>query len=148
MIAHSIKGNSTDTFQHALNEKLSTGFKPSLAIVFLSVRQDREAVCRILDEAGIAIYGATTNGEFVDEHFEQGTICALLLDTDPSYFYIRYENLDGNEDRKITASLAREALSKFKNPVFLVTASSLQTERKTMASDGLKPVLSFSFNAC
>ena len=132
MKANSIKGNSPESFQQALRESLATGFSPTLAIVFMSVKQDRDAVSQILDEQGIAIYGATTNGEFIDEHFEQGTICALLLDMDPAHFFIRFEPLHGVDDRQITASLAHEAFGKFSQPAFLLTASNLQTDVEEM----------------
>lgn len=134
MKANSIKGNSSETFQHELQETLATGFSPTLAIVFMSVKQDRDAVRQMLDEQGIAVYGATTNGEFIDEHFEQGTICALLLDVDPAHFFIRFEPLHGDDDRQVTARLALEALEKFSQPAFLLTASNLQTDVEEMIS--------------
>ena len=53
MKAKSIKGKSPEEIKSALHESMSDGFKPTLAIVFLSVKQDRNAVCKILDEKGI-----------------------------------------------------------------------------------------------
>jgi hypothetical protein len=61
MKAKSIKGNSAEEIKTALEQSMTDGFKPTLAIVFLSVKQDRDAICKILDDAAIAIYGATTN---------------------------------------------------------------------------------------
>jgi len=62
MKAKSIKGKSIGEVQAALQDSVSDGFSPTLAIVFLSVAQDRKAICRMLDEAGIAVFGSTTNG--------------------------------------------------------------------------------------
>jgi len=62
MKAKSIKGKSPEEIQNALAESVSDGFNPTLAIVFLSVKQDRNAVCKILDKENIAVFGATTNG--------------------------------------------------------------------------------------
>jgi len=64
MKAKSIKGRTRDEIQIALRQSMNDGFKPTLAIVFLSVSQDRKAVCKVLSDAGIKIFGATTNGEF------------------------------------------------------------------------------------
>ena len=64
MKAKSIKGRTRDEIQIALRQSMNDGFKPTLAIVFLSVSQDRKAVCKVLSNAGIKIFGATTNGEF------------------------------------------------------------------------------------
>ncbi|MBL0306481.1 MAG: hypothetical protein IPQ25_10740 [Chitinophagaceae bacterium] len=45
MKAKSIKGNSTEEIQSGLRESMADGFKPTIAIVFISVKQDREAIC-------------------------------------------------------------------------------------------------------
>jgi hypothetical protein len=59
MKAKSIKGRSTEEISFALaecmadahpDEEPGRGFKPTLAIVFMSVKQDREAISKFLDE--------------------------------------------------------------------------------------------------
>lgn len=132
MRAKSIKGNSPESINTELVKSMADGFAPTLAIVFISIHQDRDAVRHLLDEAGIAIYGATTNGEFIDEHFEQGTICALLLDINPAYFYIRFATMQVNDEREITTSLAQEARRTFTQPAFLMTGSNLKTDIEDM----------------
>ena len=132
MKAKSIKGKSPEEIQSALQQSMTDGFRPKLAIVFLSVRQDRSAVCKMLDDAGIFVYGSTSNGEFIDEDYEQGTIAILLLDINPQYFFIQYADLDGKNDRKITSSMARDASQRFRNPAFLLTASNLQTDAEEL----------------
>ena len=67
MKAKSIKGNSTEEINAALEQSMADGFQPTLAICFISVSQDRKAICNLLTEKNIAIFGATTNGEFIDE---------------------------------------------------------------------------------
>lgn len=80
MKAKSIKGKTSEEIQSALDQINADGFKPTLAIVFISVKQDREAISRLLDEKGIQIFGATTAGEFIDGEIEDGSIVMLLLD--------------------------------------------------------------------
>ncbi|MEO7263811.1 MAG: FIST N-terminal domain-containing protein, partial [Ferruginibacter sp.] len=90
MKAKSIKGKSTEEISSALTESITDGFKPTLAIVFISIKQDREAICKFLDEKGIQIFGATTAGEFIDGEIEAGSIVMMLLDMDPTYFKIEF----------------------------------------------------------
>ncbi|TMI69389.1 MAG: hypothetical protein E6H09_19910 [Bacteroidetes bacterium] len=139
MRAKSIKGKSPDEIQSALQQSIADarlsdgqGFEPTLAIVFISLSQDRDALCKILNDAGIAIYGATSNGEFIDENYEQGSISILLLDINIKYFFIQFAELNGKDDRQITADLARQALKKFRDPAFLVTSCDLQTDIEEM----------------
>ena len=68
MKAKCIKGNSPAEILSSLEESLNDGFKPTLAIVFLSINQDRTAVCRILNNAGLDILGATSCGEFINDY--------------------------------------------------------------------------------
>src|SRR5829696_4021972 len=91
MKAKSIKGNSTEEIIEALADIIAGGFKPTLAIVFISVKQNRDAVCKLLNDAGIAIYGATTNGEFIDENLSKGSVAILLLDMNREHFTILFE---------------------------------------------------------
>jgi hypothetical protein len=111
---------------------MEDGFKPTLAVVFLSIKQDRDALCAMLDKNSIAIYGATSNGEFIDEEYEQGTIAILLLDISPKYFFIQFAPLIAQKERQITVALGAEAIEKFRNPALLVTASGLQTDIEEM----------------
>ncbi len=67
MKAKSIKGKSTGEIKSALEGCMTDGFRPALAIAFISKKQDRKAICEILDSESIAIYSCTTNGEFIDE---------------------------------------------------------------------------------
>jgi hypothetical protein len=140
MKAKSIKGKSPEEIQLALELACADRFHPTLAIVFLSVKQDREAICTLLDKSGIAIFGATTNGEFTDENYEIGTTAILLLDTNPKYFFIQFAELNSDVDRQTTSLLATNALTKFNNPAFLITGSSLETDIEEMVW-GLTDVL-------
>ena len=86
MQAKTIKGNSTAEISQALESSLSDGFKPTLAIVFLSIKQDREAICKLLEQKDISIFGATTAGEFIDGEIGEESIVIMLLDIKKEYF--------------------------------------------------------------
>lgn len=63
MKSKTIKGTTAGEIEKALAEAMAGGYEPTLAIVFLSIKQDRESICKLLDKNGIAIFGATTAGE-------------------------------------------------------------------------------------
>ncbi len=146
MQAKSIKGKSTEEIKNALEICTSDGLKPTLAFAFVSKSQDRKAITELLDQKDIAVFGCTTNGEFIDEEYQTGTIAILLMDINPAYFSIQFSELDGTNDRSITAKLATEALKIFKNPSFFITASSLQTDIEEMLG-GFIDVIGNDINA-
>lgn len=132
MQARSIKGKSNEDIKQELNKTISDGFKPTLAIVFLSMNQDREAVTKIFDDAGVSVYGATSNGEFIDEDFSQDGIAVLLLDINRDYFTILFEEFPGKNYREITRTIASKALEKFTNPAFLIAGSHMETDAEQL----------------
>ena len=132
MKAKSIKGNSPEEIKTALEQSMSDGYKPTLAIVFMSVKQDRDAVCKVLDDAGIAIYGATTNGEFTGDGISSGGIAIMLLDIDPAHFSILFEEFPEKNYRQTTQAIAKKALELFAHPCFLIAGSNLNTDAEEL----------------
>jgi hypothetical protein len=132
MKAKSIKGRSAEEIQTALEQIMSDGFKPTLAIVFQSVRQDRKAICDVLGEAGIDIFGATTNGEFIDEETHTGSIAILLLDMNPDHFSIIFEEFPDKNFREKARYAAKKALERFDHPAFLISSSNTNTDAEEL----------------
>lgn len=132
MQAKSIKGKTPQEIQSALQHSSADGFTPSLAIVFLSIRQDRKAICKILDEAGIKIFGATTNGEFIDENPEKFSVAILLLDMNPEYFSILFSGYADKKYRETAKGIAREAKQLYRHPAFLVAGSHMETDAEQL----------------
>ncbi|HJW31485.1 MAG TPA: FIST N-terminal domain-containing protein, partial [Saprospiraceae bacterium] len=132
MKAKSIKGNTPEEINSELIGSMADGFKPTLAMVFLSVKQDRAAICKILANAAISIFGITTNGEFIDEDLSQESTAILLLDINPAYFTVLLEDLDHHDPRIVTRSMAQKALQKFSNPAILISGSYVQINAEQM----------------
>ena len=132
MKAKSIKGKSIEEIKSQLQKSMEDSYQPTLAIVFLSVSQDRERICSLLDENGISIFGASTNGEFIDEEFEKESVAILLLDINPSYFTIIFEEYPEKNYRKVTQNIAKKSLEFFKTPTFLVAGSNLETDAEEL----------------
>ena len=132
MISKSIKGRSTSEIKNALTHSMEDGFKPTLAIVFCSISQDRKAICQILDKEGIAIYGSTTNGEFIDEETEKKSTVILLMDIKKEHFKIYLEAYPSKNYRETAQNIATVAKKVFANPAFLIAASHLETDAEQL----------------
>ena len=132
MKAKSIKGTSSEEIKLALSQSMADGFKPTLAIVFLSIKQDRDAITAVLDKEGIAVFGATTNGEFIDEDFGKESIAILLLDINPAYFTILFSEYPEKNYREVAAEMAKKALGFFPHPAFLISASHMETDAEKL----------------
>lgn len=127
MKAKSIKGRSIEEIRAALADVMAEtslpdgqGFRPTLAMVFLSVKQDREAITRLLNEKGIQLFGATTAGEFIDGDIEEGSTVMMLLEMDPAHFKIEF--LETSEESSLEDAKKMGIIGKgiFPNPAFII----------------------------
>lgn len=135
MKAKSIKGKSPEEIEIALNESMADaclpdrhGFKPTLAIVFISVKQDREAISKLLDEKGIQIFGSTTAGEFIDGEIERGSIVIMLLDMNPAYFRLEFLETSPETTLQDSVKLGITGKESFSNPAFIIANSGVSLD--------------------
>jgi hypothetical protein len=128
MKAKSIKGKSTAEIKSALTESIADGFHPTLAIVFLSVSQDRKGISQLLDEAGIAVFGSSTNGEFIDEDIETKSVAILLLDMKKEHFRIYADEFKSNNYQETAKRITQEAKKEFEQLAFLIATSNAATD--------------------
>src|SRR6056297_2058950 len=123
MKSKSLQGSSPDEIRSALNQSLSDGFAPTLAFLFISVKQDRESVCAILQELGIDIFGATSCGEFTDGHQSNGEIAVLLLDLNREAYSILIEDIGDRTIKETAVHLAKTSLQTFSNPSLILCST-------------------------
>ena len=128
MKAKSIKGTSVDDIQSALSASLADGYKPTLAIVFISVKQDSEAVCRLLNDEGIQIFGSTTSGEFIGPEISQGGIVIMLLDINPAFFKVLFFETGDSSAFEMSKQLGAAGKNQFQNPAFIIASGWLHTD--------------------
>jgi len=128
MQAKSIKGTTTEAIQAALLQSIDAEFKPTLAVVFLSISQNRKAITELLDQAGIQVFGVTSNGEFTDETPQSKSTAILLMDMKPSNFQLLHASYETNNYKEVATSIARQALQNFVNPSFLIACSHSNTD--------------------
>ena len=128
MKSKSIKGKSTAEITTALQQAMADGFQPTLAIVFISLSQDRKAVAELLDKNGIQVFGATTNGEFTDETPEKQSAAILLLDMKAAHFHIQHTTYEDEQYKEVAVTLAKAATEKIAHPAFLLFGSHAATD--------------------
>jgi len=137
MKAKSIKGKSTEEIRTALTESIADGYKPTLGIVFISIKQDRNAITDLFQQYGIDVFGATSSGEFIDGHQDEGSAVILLLDVKNSFYTILLEDIGERSLNEAAAKMAKNALQKFKNPAFILCSTSLTEDGKILEGDTL-----------
>lgn len=128
MESKSIKGHSSAEIKTALERSMTDGFKPTLAIVFISIYQDIQAISQLLKHHGIAIFGCTTNGEFIDEETEKGAVAILLLDINLDFFEIYLEDYSHKNHKEVATEIAKKGKDRFKSPAFLIGISNPETD--------------------
>ncbi|MCW8981150.1 MAG: FIST C-terminal domain-containing protein [Altibacter sp.] len=146
MKAKSIKGSSTQEIETALATNLADGFAPTLALVFLSVSQDRKTITKLLDNKGIQVFGVTTNGEFIDGETEKGSVTILLLDMNKDNFQIYFEEYPCKNYREVAASIATKVKTKFSTPAFLIGTSHPAVDGEEILR-GLEDIAGMDLNA-
>lgn len=144
MKAKSIKGNSPSSIQSALLQSMADarlpdgqGFKPTLAIVFISIKQDRKAVCEILHKEGIDILGATSSGEFINGHQSEGETAIMLLDLPKDDYCILFEDIGERSMIDAATHIANDALQKFSNPAFILCSTLLAADGRMLDGETL-----------
>ena len=137
MKAKSIKGTSPEEIKNELVNSMVDGFIPTLAIVFISVKQDRKTVCEILNNEGIDILGATSSGEFINGHQSEGEIVVLLLDINKQNYCIFFEEIGERKLEEATSHMVQDAFQKFKKPAFILVTTLLTRSAKLLDGEGM-----------
>ena len=128
MKVKTIKGKTEVNIKSELTKVLADPFKPTLAIVFMSFKQDINAVCNLLHQEGIQIFGATTAGEFIDGDIEDGSIAIMLLDINLNYFKLLFLETGEQSTFENAKQLGSEGKNTFKNPAFIIVSGWLSKD--------------------
>jgi hypothetical protein len=137
MKAKSIKGRSADEIDSALQQSMTDGFRPTLAIVFISIKQDRKAVCEILDKEDVDIIGATSSGEFINGHQSEGEAAIMLFDINKNDYCVLFENIGERTLNEAATNMAKAALQKFNKPAFILCSTLMSASGKMIDGETL-----------
>ena len=124
MKAKSIHGNTTEEVRQALREAMSDGFAPTLAIAFVSIKQDRAAICQVLRQAEIDVLGCTSSGEFTNQAQTSEAAAILLFELDRDCYTILFEQLDLEDPAAGATRLAEVARDRFERPALILCTTS------------------------
>lgn len=141
MKAKSIHGSSPEEIKLALEKSMADGYSPSVAIIFISVKQDRKAVTEIFKKKGIDIFGATSSGEFINGVQSKGETAILLLDISKERYKINFEAVGDGTLESAVKRISDKALEKFNNPSLIVCSTGLNSQGEFF--DGQKMVREF-----
>lgn len=122
MKVKTIKGKTVINIKSELTKVLADPFKPTLAIVFMSFKQDIEAICNLLDQEGIQVFGSTSSGEFIDSQIEDESIVMMLFDMNPSYFKIVFLEISEQSEFEIAKQLGEAGKKTFENAAFIIAS--------------------------
>lgn len=132
MKAKSIKARSASELGEVLQQSMADGFTPTLAVIFLSIVQDRTAIVSIMDKNNIQVFGVTSNGEFTDETPGKQSIAVLLLDINRANFTVLHGTYEDNNFKDKAYTLAKEAAELYQNPAFLIGGSHSHTDAEAL----------------
>lgn len=140
MEAKSITGKSIKELSAAYLEVIADGFRPTLAIVFISIEQDRKALVSFFSANDVIVFGATTVGEFTDQGIETGSIAVLLLEINPDYFKVLLRDHTNGSAIESGRFVGEAGLASFKNPAFIISGSNINTPGE-LIMEGLLEVI-------
>ncbi len=125
MKSKSIAGGSIEEIQSALADSTADGFAPTLAIVFISIKQDRKAICSLFQDNNIDVIGATSSGEFINGHQSLGETVIMLFNIPKEEYTILFEDIGERDLGEASTQLAKDALKKFEKPAFILLSTGL-----------------------
>jgi len=137
MRAKSISGNTAGEIKDALEKSMVDGFVPTIAVVFISIKQDRRAVCDILYKKEIDVIGATSSGEFINGHQSEGEAAIMLLDINKNDYCILFEDIGERTLNEAATNMAKTALQKFNKPAFILCSTLMSPGGKMIDGETL-----------
>lgn len=122
MIAKTIKGRTTEEIKTSIIKIIADGYKPTLAIIFLSFKQNHNEICDLFIKEGIAVFGCTTSGEFIDSEISEGGISIMMLDIDTQYFKLVFLETGEQTTLKNAKQIGMAGKNTFTNAAFLIAS--------------------------
>ncbi len=111
---------------------MGDGFRPTLAIAFVSVRQNRQAVCELLQEKGIDILGATSSGEFTDGQQSEGGAVVMLWDLSREHYTLVFEAIGNRSLEEAATHLAAAVHQAFEKPALILCSTLLTADGRVL----------------
>lgn len=128
MKAKSIKGISSEAIEKELSQATADGFSPTLAIAFISIKQNRNEIIELLNTRNLDVFGATSCGEFIENHQSEGETVILLLEISRDQYAILFKEIKTGTIAETAAKLSADALQMFSNPSLIVCSTGMNSD--------------------
>ncbi|TXI32333.1 MAG: hypothetical protein E6Q58_04115 [Niabella sp.] len=125
MTAKTIHGKSPSELKISLKKCIDNNFFPSLAILFISVKQDINSVIEILSAQNIDIIGATSCTEFVEGYQTDGGYAIMLLEISNTDYCLLFEEVGNSTLIEASLRITQSAFQKFSQPSFILLITSI-----------------------
>jgi hypothetical protein len=123
MQAKALQAKTIDELASLLHDSTQDGFTPTLAITFSSLNEEWTKLQALMNEFQIALFGASSNGEFISEQYELESIAMLLLDVNPAFFKIEIADVDDKNIKDVAGMVGASGKTTFNRPAFIISAS-------------------------
>ncbi len=127
MRAKSFQVDDASAIAKALDDSMADGFEPTVAFLFSATGKALQPLMAPFEDREIQIFGSNTFGEFTEEGPQSGTVAVMLMDLDERAFFITHEQLHKGSEHDAAVGIARQALDRFANPVFILASSHIET---------------------
>ncbi len=128
MNVKTIYGTSINIINKQLSDIYENHFRPSVAIIFSSVKYNLKELNKIFDNYKIAVFGSSSAGEIMHDEIFERSIVVMLMDMKKENFGIYIENATNKTIKEISNNALIHALNKFKNPALIIVASGLDVD--------------------
>ena len=128
MKAKSIKGKTAAEIKVALEANSVDGFKPTVAIVFLSDKSLVQPITDLFGKNGIQVFGVSAFGQFIDKDHDKDSIAVLLLELNPEYFKIEFLETGTGSTKEIAKAIGEIGKKAFAKPAFIIASGGIKTD--------------------
>ena len=127
MRAKTIKGRSEEELRSLLAETITNDYTPTLSIIFLPNTYDFEPYSALFGEKGIAVFGVSSFGQFIDEDHNRDSVVVMLMDIKREDFRIEFRETGERSTRAIASAVGEAGKAVFKRPAFIVASGGIRT---------------------
>jgi len=119
---------SVEHIESRLQAVRRDGLGPTLAIVFSALKYDLKELGTRFATHGMAVFGASSNGEFTHEGVSEGSITVMLLDIPKQAFQVSMFDHHTSDPAQAGRTIARWAKDNYNNPALLVISAGLHAD--------------------
>ncbi len=128
MKAQSFHVTSVEELYEKLNGIIASKFKPTVAIVFASVKYDFKKIIHIFDKHQIDLIGCSSAGEIERMDITEEEIVVMVMDMNKDNYSLCKENANNNTTYQVAHSIGQHAKNKFENPAVIVFSGGMNTD--------------------